>query len=92
MTDQVAISLDAAHLKLARDEAARHGVPLDVYLSRLVQGNLPTPTTAVVDKPTISSIFGIGASAELTDIGRDKRRMVGDAVASEHLRKTRQAS
>jgi hypothetical protein len=37
-------------------------------------------------------IFGIGASAEPTDVGRDKDVMVGEAVWKEHPRKTRQSS
>jgi hypothetical protein len=104
MTELVTISLDADHLELARREAERIGVSLEVYLSRLVEGGLPPPAPIASspaqeqldkpphDKPHISAIFGIGASAEPTDVGRDKDAMVGEAVWKAHLRKTRQTS
>ncbi len=82
MTDQITISLDAEHIALARDEAGRLGITLEAYVSRLVDGNLPVPSAV---KPHISAIFGIGASAEATDIARDKRQMIGDAVSEEEL-------
>ena len=104
MTELVTISLDAEHLERARREAGRLGVSLEAYLSRLVQGGLPTAApiasglapeqSAAIPrgKPHISAIFGIGASAEPTDVGRDKDAMLGEAVWKEHLRKTRQNS
>ena len=91
MTEHVTIELDTAQLARARREAERLGVSLEAYLSRLVEGGLPTAAPAARDKPHISAIFGIGASAEPTDVGRDKDAMVGEAVWKEHLRKTRQA-
>ncbi len=90
MTEHVTISLDAEHLERARREAERLGVSLEAYLSRLVQGGLPAAAPIAVDKPHISAIFGIGASAEPTDVGRDKDALVSEAVWKEHLRKTRQ--
>jgi len=92
MTEHVTISLDAEHLERARREARRLGVSVESYLSHLVHGNLPTQAPAAIEKPHISAIFGIGASAEPTDVGRDKDVMVGEAVWKEHLRKTRQTS
>jgi hypothetical protein len=80
MTEHVTISLDAEHLERARREARRLGVSVESYLSRLVRGNLPTSAPAVPDKPHISAIFGIGASAEPTDVAGDKDVMVGEAV------------
>ncbi len=90
MTEHVTISLNAEHLERARREAGRLGVSLEAYLSHLVQGGLPTMPPMARDKPHISAIFGIGASAEPTDVGRDKDAMLGEAVWQEHLRKTRQ--
>ena len=92
MTEYVTISLEAEHLERARREAGRLGVSLEAYLSRLAQGGLPTAAPVARDKPHISAIFGIGASAEPTDVGRDKDAMLGEAVWKEHLRKTRQTS
>jgi hypothetical protein len=92
MTRHVTISLDAEHLERAHREALRLGVSLESYLSSLVHDSLPVSAPADQNKPHISAIFGIGASAsaEPTDIGRDKDIMVGEAVWKEHLRKTRQ--
>ena len=90
MTEHVTISLDAEHLERAHREARRLGVSLESYLSRLVHGSLPASDLTAHDKPHISAIFGIGASAEPTDVGRDKDTMLGEAVWKEHLRKTRQ--
>jgi hypothetical protein len=90
MTEHVTISLDAEHLKRARREALRLGVSLESYLSSLVHDRLPVAASADQHKPQISAIFGIGASVDPTDIGRDKDIMVGEAVWKEHLRKTRQ--
>src|SRR5437588_6430765 len=92
MTEHVTISLDAEQLERARHEARRLGISVESYLSHLVLGNLPTPTPAAHGRPHISAIFGIGASAEPTDVGRNKDVMVGEAVWKEHLRKTRHTS
>ena len=79
-------------IERARREARRLGVSLEAYLSRLVLGGLPSAAPVAREKSHISAIFGIGASAEPTDVGRDKDAMVGEAVWKEHLRKTRQTS
>ncbi len=85
MTEHVTIPMDAEHLEQARREARMHGVSLETYLSQLIQGSLPA---LAQPKPSISAIFGIGASAEPTDISHDKDSMLSDAVWNEHLRKT----
>jgi hypothetical protein len=90
MTEHVTISLDAEHLERAHREALRLGVSLETYLSSLLHDSLPVSAPADQSKPHMSAIFGIGASAEPTDIRRDKHIMVGEAVWKEHLRKTRQ--
>ena len=92
MTEHVTISLEAEHLEQARREARLLGVSLESYLSRLVQGCLPASAPTPRDKPHISAIFGIGASAEPTDVGRDKDDMLGEAVWKEHRRKTQNTS
>src|SRR5712671_1195748 len=63
-TEHVTITLDAEHLERAHREAQRLGVSLESYLSHLVHGSLAKPAPADHDKPHISAIFGIGASAE----------------------------
>ena len=92
MTEHVTIALSPEQLDLARREAERLGVSLEAYLSRLVEGGLPvTPPHAPAKKLPISVLFGIGASAEPTDIAKDKDKLIGEAVWQEHLRKTRQS-
>jgi hypothetical protein len=39
-------------------------------------------------KPDISILFDLGASAQPTNIARDKDKMIGQALWEEHLRKT----
>src|SRR3954470_324901 len=87
MTEHVTISLEAEDLERARREARQLGVSLESYLSHLVHGSLPTPAPTAHERPHISAIFGIGASIEPTDVGRDKDAMLGEAVWKEHLRK-----
>lgn len=41
------------------------------------------------DRPSITAIFGIGASADPTDVENQKDIMLGAAVSKENLRKTR---
>ena len=91
MTEHVTISLEAEDLEQARREARLLGVTLESFLSRLVRGSLPKSSPAG-DTPHISEIFGIGASVDPTDVGRDKDVMLGEAVWKEHLRKTRKTS
>ena len=92
MTEHVTISLDTEQLERARREARLLGVSLESFLSQLVQGNLPKSMPWPDDKPHISVIFGIGASAEPTDIASHKDVMVGAAVSKEHLRKIQEHS
>ena len=80
MTEHVTISLDAEHLERARREARRLSVSVESYLSRLVHGNLPMSAPAAHDKPHISAIFGIGASAERSILVRDGRIVSDEAL------------
>ena len=84
MTEHVTISLEAEQLERAHREARLLGVSLESYLSRLVQGSLSASAAPTSVKSPIAAIFGIGASAEPTDIGRDKDAMLGEAVWKEH--------
>lgn len=92
MTEHVTISLDAEHLQRARQEANLLGVTLESYLSSILQARLPTSAPATSVMASISVIFGIGASAEPTDVGRDKDAMLSQAVCKEHERKTLHSS
>ena len=88
MTEHVTIALTPAQLERARQVAERLGISLESLLVGLIDGNLPHGKAATRPKGDISVIFGIGCSAEPTDIARDKDKMVDEAVWQEHLRKT----
>lgn len=68
-----------AHVK-----AAELGISFAEYVRRVVAKDLGEGRP----KPDISIIFDLGASAEPTDIARDKDKLVGDAVWANYLRKT----
>lgn len=93
MSEHVTISLSPEQLDLARREAERLGVSLEVYLVRLVEGGLPgTPPKAPAKKLPISVLLGIipETAGEATDIAKDKDELIGEAGWKEHLRKTLQ--
>ena len=88
MTQQFTIKLGDNQLLRARLEAEKLGLTIEDYLDRLIADFLPP--TAALPRADVSMIIGIGSSAEPTDVGRDKHKMLGDAVWTEHLRKTGQ--
>lgn len=92
MTEHVTIALEPEQPEQVRGQARSLGVSVEAYLSRLVGGSLPVSATRPAGKPPVSAIFGIGASAEDTDVGCDKDLMLGEAVWAEHQRKTQKAS
>jgi hypothetical protein len=89
MTEHVTIALNEEELKWARLAAAELELTLEDYLRTIVIDMLPPPRTG--PRADVSRIFGIGATAEPTDIARDKDKMIGEAVWQEHLRKTGQS-
>ena len=67
----------------AQAKAAELGLSFDEYLRRVIVHDLGEPT----QRADISLLFDLGASPEPTDIEREKDRMIGEAVWSEHSRK-----
>jgi hypothetical protein len=49
-----------------------------------------TQSTKQEPKGDVSVVFGLGASAEPTNIARDKDKMIGGAVREEYLEETGQ--
>ena len=90
MTEQFTIKLPDSQLQHAKLEADRLGVSIEDYPHQLMAEGLPSTATAA--RADVSMIIGIGSSAEPTDVGRDKQKMLGEAVWAEHLRKTGQRS
>lgn len=73
------ISLDAELHARLRARAAELGISFAEHIRRLVARDLDAGSSP----GDISAIFGLGASGEKTDIGRDKHRMIGEAIAAQ---------
>ncbi len=68
----------------AHAKAAKLGISFAEYVRRVVAQDLGEPKP----RPDISVIFDLIKDGPVTDIARDKDKMLGDAVWEEHLRKT----
>jgi hypothetical protein len=84
MNARTQITLDPALQRRAHARAAELGISLAKYVRRLLANDLGEPKP----RADISAIFDLGASREPTDIGRDKQRLLDEALWEEHLRKT----
>jgi len=90
MTKHVSIELDEDELARAHLAAEASGVAIEVYLRTLIAAHLPTADAHTKQQFYLSKIFGMGSTAEPTDIAKDKDRLIGEAVWEEYLRKTKQ--
>jgi hypothetical protein len=86
MSARTQITLDPEMQRRAQAKAAELGISFAEYIRRLVAGDLDAKKQQV--KPDISILFDLGASAQPTNIARDKDKMIGQALWEEHLRKT----
>lgn len=77
--------MDPELQRRAQAKAAELGISFAEYIRRLVAGDLGEPRRS---KPDISTLFDLGASAEPTDIARDKDKMIGQAAWQEYLSDT----
>lgn len=89
MSVRTQITMDPELQRRAQARAAALGISFAEYIRRLVAGDLGEPNRT---KPDISVLFDLGASAEPTDIARDKDKMIGQAVWEEYLRDVGRAS
>ena len=69
----------------AHAKASALGISFAEYVRRLVKSDLGEPRRKV----DISVLFDLGASAEPTNVGRDKDKMLGEAVWERYQRKTK---
>lgn len=91
MNIRVQISLDEETRKVAERRASELGISLGEYFARLVNrdcGDRPKKKVPKKRKADISSIFGLGRSAEPTNIAHEKDKLIGEAVWKDYLRKT----
>lgn len=77
MMARTQITLDNEIQKRARRRAEEMGISLAEYIRRLVARDLKGPER----QADVSIIFGLGDGGE-TDIGADKHRLIGEAVAA----------
>lgn len=84
MNARTQITMDPGLQRRAHAKAAELGISFAEYVRRLVADDLGEPKRKV----DVSVLFDLGASAEPTDVARDKDKMLGEAVWAEYLRKT----
>jgi len=85
MNARTQITMEPELQRRAQAKAAELGISFAEYVRRLVAGDLGE---IKITKPDISTLFDLGASAEPTDIARDKDKMIGQAVFEEYHRDT----
>jgi hypothetical protein len=73
--------MDPEMQRLAHAKAAKLGISFAEYMRRLVANDLGEQKT----RPHISCMFDLGASAEPTNIARDKDKLIGESVWMEYL-------
>ncbi len=81
MTSRMQITLDPEIQVKVRRRAKKIGVPVAEYVRRIIAADLG------VDPPraSVSELFDLGRSAEMTDIAKDKSAMIADAIAAGKL-------
>lgn len=85
MNARTQITLDPEVQRQAQAKAAELGISFAEYIRRLVTSDLGAPQK----KADISIFFSVIDEGPVTDIARDKDKMIGEAVWKEYLRKTR---
>ena len=90
MTEHVTIELDEEVLARARLVAETRGIATEEYLRAVIAANIPVEVAPSQQQFYLAKIFGMGSSAEPTDIAKDKDRLLDEAAWTEHLRETKQ--
>jgi hypothetical protein len=84
MNARTQITMDPELQRRARKKAAELGMSFAEYVRRAIARDLGEPKR----KADISVIFDLIKDGPVTDIARDKDKMIGEAVWHEYLRKT----
>jgi hypothetical protein len=82
MSARSQITMDPEMQRRVRAKAAELGISFAEYVRRAVANELGEPKPKV----DVSTIFDLGASAEPTNVARDKRKMIGEAAWDDHVR------
>ena len=86
MSARTQVTLDPEMQRRAQAKAADLGISFAEYVRRLVASDLGEPKP----RTDISIIFDLVDEGPATNIARDKDKMIGEAVWTNYLRKTRQ--
>jgi GH24 family phage-related lysozyme (muramidase) len=84
MNARTQITMDPEMQRRAHAKAEALGISFAEYVRRLVHQDLGETR----EKANVSVVFDLGASAEPTNIARDKDKLIGDAVWDEYLDET----
>jgi len=84
MNARMQITMDPDMRRRAQAKAAELGISFAEYIRRLVAGDLGERKP----KADISIVFDLVDEGPVTDIARDKDKMIGEAVWQDYLRKT----
>jgi hypothetical protein len=80
MNARTQITIDPELQRRAQARAAELGISFAEYVRRLVASDLGESKP----RADISALFDLGASAEPTDIARDKHKMLDEAASEEY--------
>jgi hypothetical protein len=83
MNARTQVTIDPELQQRAHARAAELGISFAEYIRRLVAHDLGEPKRKV----DISVVFDLVDEGPVTDIARDKDKMIGEAVWEEHSRK-----
>src|SRR5271157_1312964 len=86
MSARTKVTLDPEMQRRAQAKAADLGISFAEYVRRLVANDLGEPKP----RTDISIIFDLVDEGPATNIARDKDKMIGEAVWTNYLRKSRQ--
>ncbi len=82
MNARTQITMDAELQRRAHAKAAELGISFAEYVRRLVADDLGEPGPKV----DVSVIFDLVKDGPVTNIARDKHKMIGEAAWEDHLR------
>jgi hypothetical protein len=83
MNARTQITMDPAMQRRAQAKAAELGISFAEYVRRLVEQDIGKPKP----KADISAVFDLVKDGPVTDIARDKDKMIGEALWQNYLRK-----
>src|SRR5215468_5894354 len=90
MNVRTQITLDSELQRRAQAKAADLGISFAEYVRRLVASDVGQPEPK--SKPDISIIFDLVDEGPITNIARDKDKMIGQAVWEDYVRATGRTS